>query len=97
MLVGDPHRVQQTSGEQLGECARIELVALDLRVTDHTHPARVRDDNLTDVRLEHARDRERVAGRLQHDLVIRREALREQLQLVTPGLDPARLTRLAAV
>lgn len=97
LLVRDPHAVEEIRGEQFGERARVELVALDLRVTDRAHPPRIRDDDLSDMRAKHSRDRERVSGRLQHDLVIRRQALREELQLVAPGFDPARTSRLAAV
>ena len=42
-----------------------------------------------------ARDRPRVAGHLQRHPVARIEALREQLQLLGPGLDPARRSQPA--
>jgi len=66
-------------------------------VADRSHPPRVGDDDFTDMRLEQPRDRERVAGRLQHDLVVGRQAPRKQLQLVAPGRDPACRSGLAAV
>jgi hypothetical protein len=41
----------------------------------------MREHDLADVRLNDPRDRERVAGRLKHDPIVRAETLREQLQL----------------
>jgi hypothetical protein len=52
--------------------------------------AGVGDEHAGDVRLEDPGDAQRVAGRLQRNVVVRAHALREQLQLLgracdTPG------------
>jgi class 3 adenylate cyclase len=67
------------------------------RLGDRAHLARVREHDLPDVRREDASDRERVARRLQHNAIVRREALREQLELRRSRRNPARPPRLAAL
>jgi hypothetical protein len=49
---------------------------------------RADDDNASNMRLEDPRDPRRVARDLQHNLIIRREAAREQLQPLRRRLDP---------
>ena len=93
-LAGHPHAVQRPRGQQLGQRPRVEPVGLgpglaDAGVTGRDH------DNARDVWLDDPRDLPRVAGDLQHHPVIGGQALREQLQHIGLGRDPARRAHLA--
>jgi len=90
-FVRRPHLGQKASREQLRQRARIALVGLRRlrRVLDRL---RVREHNATDMSLDDPGDRERVAGRLEHHLIIPGETLREQLERRRRRLDPARTT-----
>jgi hypothetical protein len=88
LLVGAPNAGQVAGGEQLGEHAGVDLVRLHLRLRDRPRPHRVRDHDPRHVLLEQARDREGVHGRLERDLVCRRQALREQAQRLGRRRDP---------
>jgi hypothetical protein len=88
-LLRRPDPVELARPQQLGQRSRVEAVGLRARLPDpgiggrdHDHPR--------DMRLEDPRDRPRSTGHLQRHPVARVQALREQLQLIGSGLDPAR-------
>ena len=80
-LIGHPDRVQRPGRQQLRQRERVEAVGLRARLTN-PGIARRHDDHPGDMRLEDPRDLPRIAGHLQRHLVIGREALREQLQVL---------------
>jgi hypothetical protein len=88
-LIADPHPRNEIRGEQLGECASVELVVLDLRVADRADVHRVRDHHLAHERFEHPCDLERVAGALEDHLVVGQQALTEHAQLLRGACDAA--------
>jgi hypothetical protein len=67
------------------------------RVADRAHLLGLREHDLADMRLKDLGDRKRVAGRLENHPIIRRDALREQLQLLRRRRDPSGRARSAAV
>ena len=73
LLVGDPHLGQKAAGEQLRQRPRVDLVGLRRRVAPFTAFG-FASTTRADMRLEDPRDRERVAGRLQHHLVVAPQA-----------------------
>ena len=79
-LVGDPHRRQIVRREQLREDRRVDLVGLDLRLGDRPRLLRVRDHHPRDARRDQPHDRVRVARRLDRDLILGPEAVREHPQ-----------------
>jgi hypothetical protein len=85
--VGNPHRLEHPSREQLRERTRIETVGLHPCVRDRPHLLGVGDHHPRDMRLDDPGDLHRRAGRLHHYLVGRAETLREQLQRVAAGRD----------
>ena len=90
LLIADPHARDEIGGQELSEGARVELVVLDLRVTDRPHMHRVGDHDLADERLKDARDLQRVAGALEDHLVLGGETVPEQGQRVRGGAHPPR-------
>ena len=78
-LVGHPHRVQLTGGQQLGQRAGIQPVGLRARPAD---PGVMRTDHhhTRHVRLEDPRDLPRVARHLQRDDVGQSKTGRKQLK-----------------
>ena len=88
-LVGHPHAVQRPRGQQLRQRPRVQPVGLGPRLAD-AGVARRDDDHALDVRLDDPRDLPRIAGDLQHHLIVRGQALRERLQHLRAGRDPAR-------
>src|SRR5439155_6295500 len=89
-FVWRPHLRQKASREQLRQRARVALVGLRARLRRVLDRFRIGEHNATDMSLDDPRNRERVAGRLEHDLIIRRETLREQLERRRRRLDPPR-------
>ncbi len=75
-LVWRPDPGQKPSRKQLRECARVELVRLGglRRALDRL---RVGKHDPADMRLKDPRDRKRVSGRLEHDLIICTKAPRK--------------------
>ena len=96
-FVAAPDPRDEVGGEQVGEHACVDLVGLHARVADGLQLARVGEHDLSCVRLDEARDGERVAGRLQHHAVVRRQAGRKELQVCGRGGDASRGARPAAV
>ena len=88
-LVREPAPRQESGREQPGEHPRVEPIGLGLRPCDRLEVTLGRDDDPLDPRLEDPRDRERVAGRLERDLVVGPQTVREDLELLGRGLDPA--------
>ena len=86
LLVRQPDRGQKAAGEQLRERARVDLVRLRARLGDPLDRLRVREHDPTHLRLDDSRDPERVAGRLQRNLVVDAETLRKQRQPRRLGL-----------
>ena len=80
LLVRPPDAGQVTGRQELRQDAGIDLVRLHLGLGDRPRAQRVRDHDPRDVLLEQPRDRKRVPGRLDRDLVRLGEALREQAQ-----------------
>ena len=76
---------------------RVELVGLDLGVADRPQPLGMRQHHLGDMRRQDPGDRQRVARRLQHHPIGRRQAGGEQLQAVATRRDPARRSRRPAL
>jgi hypothetical protein len=97
LLVRQPDRRQEAAGEQLRERARVDLVRLRARTSDPLDRLRVGEHHPADVRLDDPRDPERVAGRLQRDLIVDAEALRKQRQRLRLGLHPPGQPHLASL
>ena len=76
LLIRQPDRGQKTTSEQLRERARVDLVRLRTRLRDPLHRLRIRQHHPTHMRLDDPRDPKRVAGRLQRDLIVDAETLR---------------------
>jgi hypothetical protein len=87
-LITDPDPGDQPGGQQIGQHARVDLVGLHARMADRPHVLRVRQHHLGHMRRKYARDRHRVARRLQHHAISRRQAPREQLKLLRRARDP---------
>jgi hypothetical protein len=96
-LVADPHLGEHVGRQQPRQGRRVEAVGLHPRVADCPHLLRVGDDDPSDVRPQDPRDGERRAGRLQHHLIVRRQALREQLKRRRRRLDPRPVPNLTAL
>ena len=79
-LISDPHRRQIVGRQQLAEHLRVDLVGLDLRLGDRPRLLRVRYHHPLHARLDQPHDRVRVARRLDSDLVLGSEAVRERAQ-----------------
>ena len=88
-LIRHPDRIQRPGRQQLCQRQRVEAVGLRARLTD-AGVARVDHHHPGDVRLDDPRDLPRVARDLQGHLVIRRQALREQLKVLRRGRDAPR-------
>jgi hypothetical protein len=89
VLIGDSHRRQIVSGQQLGEDRRVDLVGLHLRLSDRARLHRVGHDHTRDARLDRPDDRVRITRRLDRDLVLRPEAIGEHPQHLAADLDLA--------
>ena len=89
LRVGHPHLGQEPGRVQRREHPRIDLVGLDPRVRDRPHLQRVGDDHPRDVGGQHPHHRHRVAGGLDHHLVILGQAAGEALQARAGHVDPA--------
>jgi len=96
-LVGTPDLGQKPGVEQLAERPGVELVGLHLRLGDRPQLARVGDRDAADVGLDEALDPQRRSGRLERHLVVGRQALGEQPQLLGAGFDAPRRAHLGAV
>jgi hypothetical protein len=90
LVIGQPDRGQKAGREQLRQHLRVDLIGLHLCLGDRPRLRRVRDDHTTDVTLEQPRDRVRVTGRLERDLVLLAQAAGKQPQRLRCRLDPAR-------
>ena len=95
LLVRKPHGGQKAAGEQLRQRARVDLARLRARTGDSLDRLRVREHHPSHVRLDDPRDLERVPGRLQRNLIVDGEALREQRQCRWLGLHSSRQPHLA--
>ena len=87
-LVWQPAAVEQPGRQQPCEHPGVQPVGLDLRLGDRTQLLADRDDHAGDVRLDPSRDRQRVARRLQHDLVVWAKTLRQHVQPSGTGQHP---------
>jgi hypothetical protein len=87
LIVGQPHARQVVGGQQLRQNLGVDLVRLDLRLGDRARLGRVGHHDARHTRFEQPRDRVRVAGRLQRDLVARRQTVGEQPQRLRRRLD----------
>lgn len=81
LLVGQPHRIEHPRRQQPRECARVQRVGLRFRVADLPQLLGVRDHDACHVRLEDPRDRKRARPGLKRDVIVRPQALSEQLKL----------------
>ena len=97
LLIRQPDRRQKAAGEQLRQRARVDLVRLRARPRDPLDRLRIREHHPAHVRLDDPRDPERVPGRLQRNLIVTAEALREQLKRRRLGLHPPRQPHLASL
>ena len=97
LLIRQPDRGQKAAGEQLRERARVDLVRLRARTRDPLDRLRIRQHHPAHVRLEDPRDPERVAGRLQRNLIVTAEALREQLKRRRLSSHPSRQPHRASL
>ena len=75
-LIRQPAAVQQPGGQQPRERARVAAVGLDLGLGDRPQLVPGRHDHPRHVRLQRPRDRQRVAGRLQRHVIVRRRGCR---------------------
>jgi hypothetical protein len=89
VLVGHPAHGQQIGVEQPRERAGVQAIGLDPRLGDRLEILRAGHHDTRGVRLEQPRDPQRVAGRLQRDLIARRQTVGEHLQRFRIGRDAA--------
>jgi hypothetical protein len=80
-LVAGPHLREKARGEKLDQRAGIDLVGLDLGAGDRPDRFGVGQHDPLHKGLEDADDRERVAGDLETDVVVWRQALGEHLKM----------------
>ena len=85
LLIRQPAAAQQPGGEQPRQRARVAPVSLDLRLGDRPQLRPRRDDDPRHVRLQPPRDRQRVARRLQRDLVVGAEAVSQDRKPLRAG------------
>ena len=97
LLVRQPDRRQEAAGEQLRQRARVDLVRLRARPSDPLDHLRVGEHHPADVRLDDPRDPQRVAGRLQRNLIVDAEALRKQQKRLRLGQHPPGQPHLACL
>jgi hypothetical protein len=91
LVVGQPHRRQVVGRQQLREHLGVDRVGLDLGLGDRARLRRVGHDHARHASLEQARDRVRVARRLQRDLIAGHQAVGEQPQRLRCRRDPPHL------
>jgi hypothetical protein len=91
VLVGDPHRRQIVRGQKFGQHGGVDLVGLDLRLSDRPGLHRIGHDHPRHVRFDHADDRMRVARRLDRDLILRTQPFGEDPQRLVTQRDLPRL------
>jgi len=89
-FVRQPHLRQQTTSEQPGQRARVDLVRLQRARRAGTYRLRVGEQDTADMRLDDTSDRERVAGRHKRDLVVHRQTAGEERERLRSRLHPAR-------
>jgi hypothetical protein len=75
LLVRNPHLGQKAAGIQLRQHRRVDAVGLNLRLRDQAHQQRISNDNSRHPRLYRCCNRRRVAGCLQHDVIVALQAL----------------------
>jgi hypothetical protein len=80
VLVGQPTAVQQARGKQSRERAGVTMVGLDLGLGDRPQLLASGHDHACHVWLQQPRDRQRVASRLQRDLIVGIKTVRQDLQ-----------------
>jgi hypothetical protein len=80
VVIRQPTAAQQAGGEQPRERARVVAVGLDLGLGDRPQLAPRGHDDPRDMRLQQPRNGQRVAGRLQRDLILRTKAVGQDLQ-----------------
>ena len=96
-LVGLPDLRQVAGGVQPGQRRRVDPVRLGLRLGDHAHLQRVGDHDPAHMRLQQPYDRHRVAGRLQHHLVLGPQRPRECQHLGAHQVHPVALPQHAVL
>jgi hypothetical protein len=79
VVIRQPTAAQQAGGEQPRERARVVAVGLDLGLGDRAQLAPCGHDDPRDMPLQQTRDGQRVAGRLQRDLILRAKAVGQDL------------------
>ena len=95
-IVGQPDRRQEVHGKQLREDPRVDLVGLDLRLSDRPRLQRVRHHDAARVLRQQARNRIAVAGRFQRDLVIDGELRSPRSKRLGPAIHPSRIDNLVS-
>ena len=86
-LISNPHARQIVGGQQLREDRRVDLVGLDLRLSDRPGLHRVRDHHPGDPRRDRAHQCVRVARRLDRDLILAAETVDEHRQRLAGDRD----------
>ncbi len=89
-LIRQPTPAQQPRGQQPRERARVVAIGLDLGLGDRAQLASCRHDDPRDMRLQQPRDGQRVAGRLQRNLILRAKAVGQDLQALRAAGDTTR-------
>jgi hypothetical protein len=93
--VGQPDLRQKVGGPQRGQNSGVDLVGLDVGVSDRLDLQRVGDDHAADIGGQHADHRHRIAGRLDNDLVLLAEAAAKAFQPGTGHTDASGRTQLS--
>ena len=96
-LVRQPGALEQAGRQQLGQGARVAAVGLGLGVGDGVQLLGAGHHDARHVGLEDTRDGERVAGRLQGDLVVGGQAGGEELELARARGDAAGRAQASAL
>ena len=86
--IGQPDLGQEAGRMQRRQDTGVDLVGLDVGVGDRLHLQRIGHDHAGHVGAEHAHHRHRVAGRLEHDLVVLGQAAAEALEPRAGHVDP---------
>ena len=87
-LVRDPDLRKEAAGVEACQHCRIDHVGLDPRLGDEPHLAGICDHDPTDMGPDHFGDRARIAGRLDHDVVVVRQCFGKRRQVITRHPDP---------
>ena len=88
-LVRHPDLRQEAAGVEPRQHGRVDDIGLDARLGDQTHLARIGDHDPPDMGADHLRHRRRVAGRLDHDVVVMRQLSGERRKMLARHPDAA--------